>query len=314
MSRIFAAYSVGGLIGPALGAFGGIRGPFLAYLASCCGAAARLWSASRRPARVRGRPRRAANARLLGRVGRDPVRRARARRARGRAAAAPRRASQPGADRGALRRRLAGRRGQCGAAGGARPRPLVFAAVVLAVAGIALAGWSPDVPLWLLALLLAAVGIGLANTGSLGLLVEAVPVERIVTAMVVWSQIGIVGYLLGPLAGGLVADGPGYASSGPCRRPPACSWSPCFASTLADEPARPRPPQEATDPSAARAISSPHQGVLALCEERASSAELPQADSTATHRIGAQLEASAPARMKAGVSVCGATDSRTGRS
>ena len=33
MSRVFAAYSVGGLIGPALGAFGGIHGPFLAYLA-----------------------------------------------------------------------------------------------------------------------------------------------------------------------------------------------------------------------------------------------------------------------------------------
>ena len=65
-----------------------------------------------------------------------------------------------------------------------------------------------------LALLLAAVGIGLGNTGSLGLLVEAVPVERIVTAMVVWSQIGIVGYLLGPLAGGIVAEGPGYAYVG----------------------------------------------------------------------------------------------------
>ena len=33
MSRIFAAYSAGGLIGPALGAIGGIHGPFLAYLA-----------------------------------------------------------------------------------------------------------------------------------------------------------------------------------------------------------------------------------------------------------------------------------------
>ena len=32
MSRVFAAYSVGGLIGPALGVFGGVRGPFLAYL------------------------------------------------------------------------------------------------------------------------------------------------------------------------------------------------------------------------------------------------------------------------------------------
>ena len=59
----------------------------------------------------------------------------------------------------------------------------------------------------MLALTLAAVGIGIGNTGSLGLLVEAVTVERIVSAMVVWSQIGIVGYLLGPLIGGSVARG-----------------------------------------------------------------------------------------------------------
>ena len=65
-----------------------------------------------------------------------------------------------------------------------------------------------------IALLLAGVGIGLGNTGSLGLLVEAVPVERIVTAMVVWSQVGIIGYLLGPLAGGLLAAGLGYAFVG----------------------------------------------------------------------------------------------------
>jgi MFS family permease len=70
------------------------------------------------------------------------------------------------------------------------------------------------VPLWVLSILLGAIGIGLANTGSLGLLIEAVPVERIVTAMVIWSQIGILGYLLGPLAGGLVADGLGYAFIG----------------------------------------------------------------------------------------------------
>ena len=63
----------------------------------------------------------------------------------------------------------------------------------------------------MLALLLAALGIGMGNTGSLGLLVEAVPVERIVTAMVAWSQVGIIGYLLGPLAGGIVAEQAGYA-------------------------------------------------------------------------------------------------------
>jgi MFS family permease len=100
------------------------------------------------------------------------------------------------------------------AGGGRSPRPLVFAAVFLTVAGITVAGMATGVPLWLLSILLAAVGIGIANTGSLGLLVDAVPVERIVTAMVVWSQIGIIGYLLGPLAGGVVADGAGYALVG----------------------------------------------------------------------------------------------------
>jgi MFS family permease len=45
-------------------------------------------------------------------------------------------------------------------------------------------------------------------------LIGAVPVERIVSAMVVWSQVGIVGYLLGPLAGGLIAEQLGYAFIG----------------------------------------------------------------------------------------------------
>jgi len=49
-------------------------------------------------------------------------------------------------------------------------------------------------------------------TGSAGVLLEAVGTERIVTAMVVWSQAGIVGYLLGPLAGGAVAQGMGFAA------------------------------------------------------------------------------------------------------
>ena len=43
---------------------------------------------------------------------------------------------------------------------------------------------------------------------------ESVKVERIVTAMVVWSQLGIVGYLLGPLLGGAVAEHFGYAAIG----------------------------------------------------------------------------------------------------
>jgi MFS family permease len=216
MSRIFAAYSVGGLIGPMLGAFGGIRGPFLAYLALLLAAlpvvlfvaepqVRREFDADRAVLRTRGF--RVASAAILFAV------------------------LALGVLEGVLPLHFAERLSQAqigglyvgaslivavsaAAAGGRWPRPLVFAAVLLAVAGTSLAGIATDVPLWLLALALAAVGIGIANTGSLGLLVEAVPVQRIVTAMVVWSQIGIIGYLLGPLAGGLVADTLGYGFIG----------------------------------------------------------------------------------------------------
>ena len=212
MSRIFAAYSVGGLIGPALGVFGGIHGPFLAYLGLLVlalplvllvgePAVHREFAADRAALRTHGFWTASAAimfaALALGVLeGVLPLHFAE-------------RLSQ--AQIGAM---YVGTSivvaGTAAAAGGRWPGPLVLAAMVLAVAGITLAGIATDVPVWLLALVLAAVGIGLANTGSLGLLVQAVPVERIVTAMVVWSQIGIVGYLLGPLAGGIVADGPGY--------------------------------------------------------------------------------------------------------
>jgi MFS family permease len=36
MSRIFAAYSVGGLVAPSLGTIGGVRGPLSAFLALVC--------------------------------------------------------------------------------------------------------------------------------------------------------------------------------------------------------------------------------------------------------------------------------------
>jgi MFS family permease len=216
MSRVFAAYSVGGLIGPALGVFGGIDGPFLAYLALLLLAVPLVLFVGEPATRREFAPDRAAL------------------RTRGfwiASAAILFAVLALGVLEGVLPLHFAERLSQAQigglyvgaslivavsatAAGGMRPRPLVFAAVLLAVAGISLAGMAANVPLWLVAMLLAGVGIGLANTGSLGLLVHAVPVERIVTAMVVWSQVGIVGYLLGPLAGGIVADGPGYAFVG----------------------------------------------------------------------------------------------------
>ena len=216
MSRVFAAYAAGGLIGPALGAFGGVHGPFLAYLVLLLAALPlvllvsaptrrRSFTADR--AALRTRPFWIASAAILFA------------------------SLSLGVLEGVLPLHLAEELSQAQigalyvgaslvvavgatASGGARPRPLVLAAVLPAVAGITLAGLATEVPIWLLSVLLAALGIGLANTGSLGLLVDAVPVERIVSAMVVWSQIGIVGYMLGPLAGGAVADVAGYAAIG----------------------------------------------------------------------------------------------------
>jgi MFS family permease len=216
MSRIFAAYSVGGLIGPALGVFGGIHGPFIAYLVLLLAAVPlvlvlgdpatrRTFSADRAALRTRGFW--LASAAILFAV------------------------LALGVLEGVLPLHFAERLTQteiaalyvgasmvvaisAAAAAALPPRRLVIGGVFLAVAGISLAAAVAAIPLWLLALLLAGLGIGIGNTGSIGMLVETVPVERIVAAMVVWSQIGIAGYLVGPLLGGAVADGLGFAYLG----------------------------------------------------------------------------------------------------
>jgi len=100
------------------------------------------------------------------------------------------------------------------AAGGLAPRPLVGAGAVLLAAGIALAGATSGLVPWLPALTLVALGIGLGECGALGVLLEAVGTERIVTALVVWSQVWSLGYLAGPVVGGLAAEVAGYAALG----------------------------------------------------------------------------------------------------
>jgi MFS family permease len=216
MSRIFAAYSMGGLVGPALGAIGGTSLPFVAYLTLVCAAVPlvlsvpqpsdrRAFSSDRSALRVRGFWLAAAAILFavlaLGMLeGVLPLHFA---------------ARLTQAEIGALYVGIALVVTTSAAAAGSRPpRAMIFGSVFLAVAGIALAGAVAEVPLWLFALLLAAIGIGIGNTGSLGVLVESVKVERIVTAMVVWSQLGILGYLLGPLVGGAVAEHFGYAAIG----------------------------------------------------------------------------------------------------
>jgi MFS family permease len=216
MSRVFAAYSVGGLLGPALGAMGGIRGPFAAYLVlALLGLLAqralpspveeRRFMPDRTAVRLRGFW--VASAGILFAV------------------------MGLGIVEGVLPLHFAERLSQgaigafyvgmslvvsasAAAAGSLRARPLLVAATVLVVAGLGVAGATTNIPLWLLALVLAGVGIGFANTGSLGVLIETVKTERIITAMVVWSQLGIVGYLIGPLAGGALAGSLGFAALG----------------------------------------------------------------------------------------------------
>jgi MFS family permease len=216
MSRIFAAYSVGGLVGPALGATGGTSGPFVAYLVLVLAAIPlvllvrepterRAFSSDRSALRTRGFLLAGAAVLFaylaLGLLeGVLPLHFAE-------------RLTQ--AEIGALYVGLSLVVAMSATAAGSQgPRSMVLGSVFLAVVGVSLAGAVADVPLWMLALVLAALGIGIGSTGSLGVLVESVNMKRIVTAMVVWSQIGIFGYLLGPLAGGLVAEGAGYAFVG----------------------------------------------------------------------------------------------------
>jgi MFS family permease len=92
------------------------------------------------------------------------------------------------------------------AAGYAAPRLVIASGTGLLVLGIALTGLTDTPGAWIACLAVAGIGFGLTETGSAGALFEAVETERIVTAMIIWSQISIAGYLLGPLTGGAVAE------------------------------------------------------------------------------------------------------------
>jgi MFS family permease len=99
-------------------------------------------------------------------------------------------------------------------AGRMAPRRALAAGAVLVTAGVAVAGVAGTVPLFAAGLALAGVGVGLGETGATGVLLETVAPERIVTAMVLWSQLAIVGYLAGPVAGGAVAQALGFQALG----------------------------------------------------------------------------------------------------
>jgi len=216
MSRILAAYSIGGLLGPALGAIGGIRGPFAAYLALVVVAIPLVFVMEAPAGRLELRAHRA-SLRLPGfRLAAVGILFA---------------VLGLGVAEGVLPLHFADRLSQVqigalfvgmaaavavAATAAARfaPRRALAVSLVCVVIGIGLAGVSDAVPVWIFALVVAGVGIGAGNTGSIGVLLETVSSERIVTAMVVWSQIGIAGYLAGPLAGGALAESLGFSAVG----------------------------------------------------------------------------------------------------
>jgi MFS family permease len=216
MSRIFAAYSVGGLIGPALGAIDGIRGPFLGYAVLIVAALAPVWfmrapaetrsfAADRSALRVPGFW--IASAAILFTVlglgiveGVLPLH-----------LASGLDQAQIGLIYACVALLVAG---TAAAAARFRPHLDVLAAAGLITAGLTLAGNTHSIALWILALIVTGAGIGLGNTGSIGVLLQSVRPERIVTAMIIWSQIGIAGYLLGPVIAGGVAQALGFSALG----------------------------------------------------------------------------------------------------
>ncbi|MFC8244531.1 MFS transporter [Streptomyces chartreusis] len=214
MSRIYAAYSAGGLLGPLLGAVHGVRGPFVAYLTlvvlavvpvatlrlpSVAGAFSADWRAVRSPGFLVAAASIAFAVMALGTLeGVLPLH-----------FGSRLRQSQIGVLYAATSVLVV----VVGAVAARwQPRKVMLASTVPVAVGFAVAGAGSAVPVWIAALAVAGAGIGLANTGATGILLDAVPAQRIVTAMVLWSQIGILGYLIAPLFGGPAADAFGYGA------------------------------------------------------------------------------------------------------
>ncbi len=216
MSRVYAAYSIGAMVGPVLGSLPGAHVPFLAYLLLVL-LAVPLVLVLPAPAARLSTARDLSSLRLPGFWF---------------AAVAIMFAMMaPGVLDGVLPLHFASRLSQAqiglayamtgiliavAATSASRLKPGVALTVggVALVAGIAVAGLVVSPPVWLAALAFVGLGMGATETGSTGVLLEAVPTDRIITAMVVWSQIGMLGYLLGPAIGAPLAQAYGFGAVG----------------------------------------------------------------------------------------------------
>lgn len=214
MSRVYAGYSIGSLVGPLLAALGGTRAPFVAY-ALVLGACVPLVLAlpvpvpTKDPALRRDRAVLRTSGFWFG------------------ALAILFAMTTFGTLDGVLPLHLADHWSQSqigvayalsavvvavssAAAGHSRPLVALGVGAVGVVGGIALVGATGTVAFWAAALLLVGLGAGAAETGATGVLLDNVPRERIVSAMVGWSQVGILGYFLAPTLGGLVVTYLGF--------------------------------------------------------------------------------------------------------
>jgi len=216
LTGVLAAYSIGGIAGPALGAIGGIRGPFIAHLTlvAAGGAVVALLGAPIAP------PSFGSDRSILRSSG------------FGLASAGILLVSLAlGTLEGPLALHFGERLSQAEisalyvggsillgisatAAGRLPPRLTLAAGTVLLTVAVPLAAATGSIPLWIVAVAIAGIGFGTGEAGALGVLLETVGPERIVLALVVWSQLWGIGYLTGPVAGGAVAEALGYGGIG----------------------------------------------------------------------------------------------------
>lgn len=216
LTGLLAAYSIGGVAGPALGAIGGIRGPFLAHLGLVAAgglAVALLGAPSGRAEFGSDRSILRSPGFLLASAGILLV------------------SLAFGTFEGPLALHFAVRltQAEIGAlyvgaslvvglsavvAARGLPRPTLGAGTVVLTLAIGVVGMTTSVALWIVAVALAGVGLGMSEAGALGILLETVRAERMVLAMVVWSQVWGVGYLAGPAAAGGAAQALGFGGIG----------------------------------------------------------------------------------------------------
>lgn len=211
LTGVLAAYAVGGIAGPAFGAVDGVAGPFLVHLGVTVAAGAAVVVLRRPQLRPQFRSDRAALRTPGFRVASIGILLV---------------ALGLGTLEGPLPLHFGERLDQLGlaalyvgasaavgvasvAAARLAPSVALYAAVGLVPLGIGVAAALDTVPLWVVGVGIAAIGLGLGEAGALGILLEDVGTERIVLALVVWSQVWGVGYLVGPALAGGLADAVG---------------------------------------------------------------------------------------------------------